>query len=247
MNIQEQIIPIANEQIADLIVESDLHTLFVKNIPEEEIPLQTEDGEDIPGMVQKIPAEKIASLFLGEFDEENNHGLNKILYVLQSGDISRLEIHISSPGGLVYEGMTLYNIINALYKGRTTTYLNYGYSMGALVFLFGDERIVYENSSLMIHNWSGGFFGKSSDIEAHLKHSKELIWNFFNNIISKYLTKKEIDRVKRGEELWFTSREMLEKGIATSLIKDGEVYSAEEYLKKFDKRGNLIEKDSEEN
>lgn len=223
-------------------IESDYHSLFVKELPEELIPLQSESGDIIEGLYQQVPAGFLYSLFLGEFGDETNHGLNKIIYALQTSAPGDLEIHITSPGGYTHEGMTLYNVINTLYKGRTTTYLNWGYSMGAIAFLFGDARVVYENSSLMIHNWSGGFYGKSRDIEDQLNHTKENLWSFFSKLISPYLSKKQMKSVEKGNELWFTSRELLENGMATHIIVDGELIEAKDYLKQYKKDGTLKKK-----
>jgi len=213
------------------VIESDLHTLFIKEMPDEMIPLYDENGNVLEGLWQKLSSFTSYSLFLGEFLDETNHGFNKILNELQNrkeGD--ELKLHISSNGGYVHEGMVLFNIVSSLFP-NATTYLNYGYSMGALVFLFGKERVIYENSSLMIHNWSGGFYGKSYDIEAQLEHVKKKNWKFFSKIINPYLTKKEIKNIKKGGDEWFDARKMLKRGIATSIMIDGEVLTAKEYLK----------------
>jgi len=223
-------------------IESDFHSLFIKELPEEYLPVQDESGEVVDGLFQRIPAEALYSLYLGEFMDDNNHGLNRIIYALQTGAEGNLELHISSNGGYVHEGIKLYNLINTLYRGRTTTYLNWGYSMGAIAFLFGDSRVVYEHSSLMIHNWSGGFYGKSQDIEDQLKHTKENLWSFFSKLIKPYLTKKQIKRVEKGTELWFNSRELLESGMATHIIVGSELIEAKDYLKKYKKNGRLKKK-----
>jgi len=228
-----------NVENVENVIESDSHSLFVADVPEERIPLVDEQGNEIPELFQIVPAGRVYSLYLGDFRDETLHGFNKILYNLQTNPAEALEIHISSPGGYVHEGIVLYNIISSMYRERTSTYLHWGYSMGAIAFLFGDTRVVFEDSSLMIHNWSGGFYGKSKDIEDQLNHTKENLWKFFSKFINPYLNKKEIKKVERGEELWFTSRELLKKGMATHIIVDGEMIESEEYLKKFKKDGTI--------
>jgi len=228
---------------SDNVIESDHHSLFIKNIPEEFIPVLSEDDETIEGIYQHTSPYNLYSIFLDEFRDNTKHGLHKIINALQEGsENDYVELHISSPGGYVDEGMALFNVLNAMYNGRVTTYINYGHSMGALAFLYGDERIVYESSSLMIHNWSGGLYGKSPDMEAYLEHSNSNLWKFFSKIIKPYLTKKEMKRVKRGEELWFEAYDMLDRGMATSIIMEGEVLTRDEYLEKYNKKGNIRKK-----
>jgi hypothetical protein len=111
--------------------------------------------------------------------------------------------------------------------------------MGALTFLFFNERTIYEHSEIMFHNWSGGFGGKASDIEDHFIHTKNYLRNFFKKILKPYFSKKEIKKILNGKETWLDSYEMLERGIATGVIKDGEYYTTEDYLNKYKKNGKL--------
>jgi ATP-dependent protease ClpP protease subunit len=150
-----------------------------------------------------------------------------------------LEAHISSYGGYTREGIELFNIINSAYANNSTAYLNFGYSMGALTFLMFHERVIYENSEIMFHNWVGGFGGKAADIESHFGHTKKYLRRFFRKLLKPYFTKKEIKSIEDGKEVWMNSYDMLKKGIATGIIIDGEYLSADEYFKKYNKKGKI--------
>jgi ATP-dependent protease ClpP protease subunit len=171
--------------------------------------------------------------------EDAPHGWNQIKdKLMNAGPGDLLEVHISSDGGVIREGIELYNIINSRFK-NSQVYLNYGYSMGALTFLFFDDRTIYEHSDIMFHGWAGGFGGKSSDIEDQFNHFNTHLQKFNDGLLKPYFSKKEIRNIKNGREKWLTSYDILERGIATGIIKDGEYYTAEQYLERFKKNGKM--------
>jgi ATP-dependent protease ClpP protease subunit len=223
------------------ILMSDFHTLITTKIQEERIPAQTEDGLPVEGFYEIVPEYEKLRLFVNDFQDDSVHGWNKIKNKLMETDGGLLEVHISSYGGYVKEGIELYNIINTKYQDAQA-YLNYGYSMGALTFLMFKERIVYEHSDIMFHNWSGGLYGKAQDMEDRLNHDTRHLNRFFAKLMEPYFSKKEIKKIIKGKEFWCDSRQMLERGIATGIIKDGEYYNTKDYLEKYDKNGNIKKK-----
>jgi ATP-dependent protease ClpP protease subunit len=140
-----------------------------------------------------------------------------------------LEIYISSLGGEYTELLDFYNTINTNYN-YVTTFLNYGYSAGALAFLFGQERIVYEHSEWMIHSYSTGVGGKREDMLNHVNFMDKQILKFFDTLLAPYFSKKEINKINKGKDFWLDSDEMLKRGIATGILKNGEYTSREDYI-----------------
>jgi ATP-dependent Clp protease protease subunit len=233
------------------IFQSDFHTLIIEDIQEEYIPLFGEDGLPLENFFERIPPFRNYKLFVSDFDDGSIHGWNKIKNLLMgSYPEDTLELHISSYGGNTTEGIELYNIINSAYKNRSTAYLNYGFSMGALTFLMCSERIIYEDSEIMFHNWMGGFRGKAADIESHFGHTKRYLRRFFHKLLSPYFSDKEIKKIEKGKEVWLDAKDMMNRGIATGIVIDGEYFPREEYFKKYNKKGKVrkswIKKQKEE-
>lgn len=227
-------------QSLDNIIESDFHTLFIKEYPEEYLPLTTEDGQLVEGIFEHVPAQKVYKLFLQEFSDESIHGWNKIIDTLQEASYEDvLELHISGPGGVVREGMELYHIIDSKFRGRTTAFLNYGYSMNALVFLFADQRIIYDASDFMLHSYSGGTYGKRDDMLTQINHTDKHLRRFTDKILEPYLTKKEIKAMNAGKDFWFGPWDMLKRGIATHIIVNGGMLEAKDYFERYNKKGKL--------
>ena len=151
-------------------------------------------------------------------------------------------MHIGSYGGAVSENVQLYNLINSMYSTRCTTYLNHGYSAGAMTFMMGQERIIYKHSDIMFHFFSGGNYGKGSDMIASITHSVKSISSYYKTVLKDYFTDEELElMVHHGKEFWMDSAMMMNKGIATSIIVDGKHLSSEEYFEMYDENGELLE------
>jgi serine/threonine-protein kinase RIO1 len=101
--------------------------------------------------------------------------------------------------------------------------------MAAFMFCIGHRRIVYENSSLMFHNFSGGVTGKSQEMKDYLKHTIKNVTSFFKGHVLG-LSDKEIKAMIKGQEFWFCTKEMCERGIATHVNIEGVIVPAKQYL-----------------
>jgi ATP-dependent protease ClpP protease subunit len=77
--------------------------------------------------------------------------------------VSELHVHIHSIGGHVTEGLAMFDELRS-FKSKLVTY-NDGIaaSMGSVLFMAGDERVMAENSVIIIHNPYGMSFGEVKD------------------------------------------------------------------------------------
>ena len=214
----------------DETVFADNHSLFIDRRPMSMEPVHQEDGTQIDGIFEQVPAYTVYKLFIGEF-MENGNGIQRILAKLQEAEPDDiLEFHIASRGGVIDELLEIYNLCDTLFYGRVTTYCNYGYSAGAMAFLFGQERLIYEHSDWMMHSYSGGFGGKRQDLLDQMKHEDKKLARFFTDIISPYFTQKEIKKIQKGKDFWLNAEQMLERGIATHIMVHGALITAQDYL-----------------
>ncbi len=223
LNQEPLIIPDDNPNI----VESEFHTLFMEEVPVTFDQLFMEDGP-VEGIYEKSGGYNIYKLFIGGF-ADSGKGTQKIVNKLQQAQHTALELHISSEGGSFDEVVEYYDVISSYFSG-VTSFLSYGYSAGAIAFLFADDRIVYEHSSWMIHSYSGFMGGKRADMLDQIKHSDDRIQKFFERMLKPYFNRKELKKMAQGQDYWLNSEQMLERGIATSIIVNGERFTAQEHL-----------------
>jgi len=168
-------------------------------------------------------------LFLGPIMDMFTE-LNPIMNpLLNAGKQDTLEVRIASGGGFVTVGYQLINVMENVFSGRTETVIDCtAGSMASAVFINGNKRTIYKYSSLMIHDFSGWFMGKSGEAGPKYEHSNDTFNNHFYNEMVKtgFITIEEFNRLKDGKDYYFGPEELLMRGMATHIILKGVEYSA---------------------
>ena len=138
-----------------------------------------------------------------------------------SGD---LEVRINSYGGDVFEGIAMYNILRdyAENKGSVTTVnTSICASIASLIFLAGDKRKCYENSTIMLHrawSWSAGNSDELQTTLNLLKGIDAVLTNTYSKFMSE--SKEEIDDIL-SKEGWYIGKDQLEAtGFVNEFIDD---------------------------
>jgi len=159
---------------------------------------------------------QVTDTITSEFAEElltNLHNSNVI-------DGDRLELHLSCPGGELEATFHLINSLALMFGANISTFLtSSAYSGAAFLFLLGSQRFIFEESSMLIHTYSGGAFGKSGDLLHDATHNTKRYKKALNKFFSPYLSKKEIKQVMTGKDLYLDAIEMIDRGIATNMLK----------------------------
>jgi len=130
----------------------------------------------------------------------------------------KIFIFTNSGGGDVFSGLLLCDVIVASKTPIATVCLAYAYSMGGIIFMSAKERIMFKNSSLLIHDGStslSGSSGKVKDLQAFYSRVDERIKNVIvnNSAISSEEYDKNIDR-----EMYLLADECKEKGLCDKII-----------------------------
>lgn len=168
---------------------------------------KSEADINIFGDITSFPFEE-----LGEVSASN---LSKQLEELQ--DVKTINIHISSYGGEVKEGLAIYNALKN-HKAKIKTYCDgFACSIASVIFMAGDERIMNKASLLMIHNaWT---FAEGNANE--LRKQADDLDKITSASINAYLEKVNINenQLKKlmDAETWLTYEEALDMGFATKV------------------------------
>lgn len=182
------------------------------------------------------------TLNINSFDHEEGELENIFADLNDANEGDSIQIFIASVGGFADELNRFTNIIRTKFYGNVTTVLNpFGYSCGAMLFLIGNSRVIYENSSIMFHSVSFGVSGKHSDVKTQFDFSNKY-WNeYMKSLLNPYLTKKEIELLIDGVEFWFDAYEMCKRGIATHINVFGLSMKADAYCEYIDNLDYRIE------
>lgn len=132
-----------------------------------------------------------------------------------------ITLNIFSPGGSLFHGLVLYDTLRSLAKkGRLITTYVHGYaaSMGSLLFLAGDVRIMAEESQVMFHALSAGTGGSLHAMEDDVQFFKRLNKRLDKIVTSRTKVTAE-DLLKRShkKDWWMDSRTAKRFGVATEI------------------------------
>ena len=95
----------------------------------------------------------------------------QLLFLEAENPKKPIEMYINSPGGVVTAGFAIYDTMQYLKSPVATMCMGFAASMGSFLLMAGEPgmRVALPNARIMVHQGSGGFQGKASDIERHAK------------------------------------------------------------------------------
>ena len=99
----------------------------------------------------------------------------QLLFLEAENPKKPIGMYINSPGGVVTAGFAIYDTMQYIKSPVATTCMGFAASMGSFLLMAGEpgERVSLPNARIMVHQGSGGFQGKVSDIERHAKDALE--------------------------------------------------------------------------
>jgi ATP-dependent Clp protease protease subunit len=139
------------------------------------------------------------------------------------GDIKTLNVYINSPGGDVFDGMAIYNILKR-HKAYKTVYVDgLAASIASVIALAGDKLIIPSNAFFMIHRCWTIYWGNKNDFRKMADDLEKIDEGIINVYLGKTaLTRPEIEQLM-DEETWMTGDEALEYGFADEVEKEKKV------------------------
>ncbi|PKH62567.1 peptidase S14 [Shewanella sp. Choline-02u-19] len=154
------------------------------------------------------------------YDEIGGWGITAKQFArdLQSlGKVSSITARIHSPGGDVFEGMAIYNIIKG-HPAQKVCYIDgLAASMASVIAMAFDEVVMPENAMMMVHKPWGGTLGDADDMRKYA----DLLDKVEGNLVGAYAQKTGLsdDELHSllASETWLTGREALEKGFADTV------------------------------
>ena len=179
------------------------------------------DGERAYDIYSRLLKERI--IFLGE--DVNEHTANLIVAQLLflAGEDSKKDImmYINSPGGVVHDGLAIYDTMQYIKPDVQTIGIGLQASMGAFLLSSGakGKRFMLPHSRVMIHQPSAGTQGKVTDMEIDLQESIRLK-KLLTDILSKNTGQKP-DKVLADMErdYWMTAQEAKKYGLIDEIIE----------------------------
>ncbi len=130
---------------------------------------QSGRGERAFDIYSRLLKERVIFLVGPVTDETANLIVAQLLFLESENPDKDISFYINSPGGSVSAGMAIFDTMRFIKPDVSTLCTGMAASMGAFLLAAGTKgkRFALPNSTVMIHQPSGGFSGQVSDIERH--------------------------------------------------------------------------------
>lgn len=138
-----------NRESIDRFFDYDIHvetrTVFISDV--------ADDGEIGPHLAERVI---------------------KSLHLLSAANKDPIRIILNTFGGDWYSGIAIYDAIKSCECHVTIEVYGAAMSMGSIILQAADERIVHENSTIMVHDGSDFFDGHARNMEKWAEYSKSI-------------------------------------------------------------------------
>lgn len=131
--------------------------------------------------------------------------------------VKRLDIHINSPGGSVFEAQGIYSRL-ADHRSTKHVYVDgLAASAASIIAMVGHKIYIRANANMMIHLPSGLAMGNAND----MRHMATALDSITESMINVYAKRTGLDRDELRDllaaETWFSPQEAVDKGFADEM------------------------------
>jgi ATP-dependent protease ClpP protease subunit len=133
-------------------------------------------------------------------------------------DADEIDVFINSPGGSVFEGVTIYNLLVAHKATVNVHVLGLAASIASVIALAGDTVEIAENAMFMIHDPSAGVFGKAEDFRKVAGVLDKITESILNTYEARTKLSRDELRAAMAKETYYTADEAVTAGFATKKV-----------------------------
>ncbi|EMF0108790.1 Clp protease ClpP [Enterococcus hirae] len=131
------------------------------------------------------------------------------------GEVSQINLHINSPGGSVFEGIAIGNMLKQ-HKARVVAHVDaLAASIASVIVASCDEVIMPENSMLMIHNPWITSMGNAKELRKQADDLDKIAESSVVTYLAKAGEKLTEEKIKQimDEETWLSAQEAYSYGL----------------------------------
>lgn len=122
-----------------------------------------------------------------------------------------VKLYINSFGGDLFTGIQFLRVLSETNALVVVSIEGACMSAATLLFLSADQVEITPHSSIMIHNYSSGTFGKGNEMHLQIQHERKWSETLFRDVYEDFLTTEEIQAVIDGKDIWLDSDDVMER------------------------------------
>ncbi|MBV7391059.1 Clp protease ClpP [Enterococcus sp. ALS3] len=141
------------------------------------------------------------------------------------GEISQINLHINSPGGSVFEGIAIGNMLKQ-HKAHVTAHVDaLAASIASVIVSSCDEVIMPENSMMMIHNPWTISMGNAKELRKQADDLDRIAESSVITYLAKGGEKLTEEKIKQimDEETWLSAKEAYDIGLCNEIIQSNQI------------------------
>ena len=147
--------------------------------------------------------------------------LSQLVLLEQEGHEEPVTVFINSPGGEIFSGFAIFDMLNFIACPVTTIVTGFAASMGSILSMAADKgrRFAMPQAKIMIHQpLVMGYQGRASECEIQARE----ILKTRDHLVKLYSeqTGKSREEIKKAldRDNWFTAEEALEYGLLDKVV-----------------------------
>lgn len=137
------------------------------------------------------------------------------------GDVKTINLHINSPGGSVFEGIAIYNMLKQN-KAKINVYVDgLAASIASVIAMSGDAIFMPSNAMMMIHNPWTMAAGNANELRKQADDLDQITKSSVQTYLQKAGDKLDEETLKQlmDDETWLTAQEAVDYGLADEVME----------------------------
>ena len=180
-----------------------------------------EENEVLEGMESKLLKSRTVVISQQVDAKLTTKVLSQLVLLEQEGPEEPITVFINSPGGEIFSGFAIFDMLNFIACPVTTIVTGFAASMGSILSLAADKglRFSLPQAKIMIHQpLLMGYQGRASECEIQARE----ILKTRDHLVKRYAeqTGKSQKEIKKAldRDNWFSAEEALEYGLIDKVI-----------------------------
>ncbi|KAA3645670.1 MAG: ATP-dependent Clp protease proteolytic subunit [Chloroflexi bacterium] len=209
----------------------------MNKLPQSVVPMVIETtgrGERAFDIYSLLLKNRIVLLSSPINDQIANLVVAQLIYLSNEDPEADIQMYISSPGGVVYAGLGIYDTMKMIPNRIQTVAVGYTASFGTVLLTAGTKgyRYALPNATIHLHQPLGGAQGQATDIEIQAKEILRLKERL-NTILSDS-TGQTMDEIASAtdRDVYFTADEAVKYGLIDQVLEEPEAAKAKSNGKK---------------
>lgn len=134
--------------------------------------------------------------------------LDEFQAIREAAEGDHINIFLNGPGGYLNTAQQFINVIHNT-KAQVICHIEGEcHSALTIIFLAAHNWVVNHNCIMLIHNYSGGAYGKGQDILQNVVANDKHVNTLFASMYEGFLSEEEIIKVQTNQDIWLDMEEI---------------------------------------